>query len=76
MKKANALTIAGFVLSLVSLLINLRGIIPIASLMMCIFGRSKGVQEGEATGLATAGIVISGIGIVYTAIVLVVGMVA
>ena len=74
MKKTIALTIAGFVLSLVSLLISFWGIIPIASLMMCIFGRSKAVQEGEATGLATAGIVISGIGIVYAAIVLVLGM--
>lgn len=74
MKKANALTIAGFVLSLVSLLISFWGIVPIASLMMCIFGRVKGEQQGEPTGMAIAGIVISIIGIVYSAIVLVLGM--
>lgn len=40
----------------------------------CIFGRVKGEQQGEPTGMAIAGIVISIIAIVYSAIVLVLGI--
>ena len=63
--KANGLSIAGFVVSLVSLfLVALYGIAGLVGLILSAVGRSQAVHEGGKTGLATAGIVMGIISIV------------
>ena len=58
-KGANGLSIAGFVVSLVSLFIlALYGITGTIGLVLSAVGRSQAVNEGRKTGLATAGIVL------------------
>lgn len=58
-KGANGLSIAGFVVSLVSLFIlGLYGITGTIGLVLSVVGRSQAVSEGRKTGLATAGIVL------------------
>ena len=63
--KANGLSIAGFVVSLVSLfLVALYGIAGLVGLILSAVGRSQAVREGGKTGPATAGIVLGIIRIV------------
>lgn len=72
--KANGLSIAGFVISLVScFLVALYGIAGLVGLILSAVGRSQAVREGGKTGLATAGIVLGIISVacgLYTAIVM------
>lgn len=64
-KGANGLSIAGFVVSLVSLFIlALYGITGTIGLILSAVGRSQAVSEGRKTGLATAGIVLGIISII------------
>lgn len=67
-KKANGLSIAGFVVSLVGMFIAFWGIVPLVGLILSAVGRKKAVQEGGATGMATAGIVLGVIGVVWAVI--------
>ena len=55
--KHNGQSIAGFVLSLCSYFIFGR-ILGILGIGLSISGRKKAVQDGDKTGLATAGIVL------------------
>ncbi len=68
--KNNGLSIAGFVVSLVGMFIAFWGIVPIVGLVLSAVGRSKAVEYGNKTGLATWGIVLGIIGIAYALIVL------
>ena len=59
LEKSNGLSIAGFVVSLVTCFIfGFYGIGGIVGLILSAVGRSQAVQNNEKTGLATAGIVI------------------
>lgn len=60
--KHNGQSIAGFVLSLCSYFIFGR-IFGILGISLSISGRKKAVQDGDKTGLATAGIVLGVIGL-------------
>lgn len=72
-KKANILCIIGFVLSLVSLIIALYGVVAIAGLVLSIIGVVQTNKKGERLkGLGIAGICISAASLVYTIYVLVV----
>lgn len=66
MDKHNGLSIAGFVVSCCSMLIGLYGITGLVGLILSAVGRSQAVQNGNKTGLATAGIVLGVIGIIGT----------
>ena len=66
----NGLSIAGFVISLVSLFWALYGVIGLLGWILSACGKSKAVNEGGKTGLATAGIVLGIIGSVGTWIVM------
>ena len=58
---SNGLCIAGFIVSLCSLLLSLYGITGIVGLVLSAVGRSQAVKEGRKTALGTAGIVIGAI---------------
>lgn len=66
--KSNGLSVAGFVTSLVGVFLSFWGIVPVVGLILAAVGRSKAVQDGDKTGLATAGIVLGAIGIVWALI--------
>lgn len=66
--KSNGLSVAGFVTSLVGMFLSFVGIVPVVGLILSAVGRSKAVQDGDKTGLATAGIVLGVIGIVWALI--------
>ncbi len=66
MDKHNGLSIAGFVVSCCSMLIGLYGITGLVGVILSAVGRSQAVQNGNKTGLATAGIVLGVIGIIGT----------
>ena len=61
MKKNNGLSIAGFVVSCCSILIPLYGLVGLVGMILSIIGRNRAVQNGQATGLATAGIILGAI---------------
>lgn len=69
--RTNGLSIAGFVISLVSCFIfGFYGLAGITGLILSAIGRSQAKKVGGKTGLGTAGIVlgiISAIGGVFTA---------
>ena len=68
--KANVMSIVGFVLSLVSLLISLFGTVATAGLVLSKIGLVQCNQRGERMkGLAVAGIIISSISIFFTIVV-------
>lgn len=69
--KTNGLSIAGFVVSCCSLLVNFYGVVGLVGLILSAVGRSHAKSEGTKTGLATAGIVISLIGMLMGIIVLI-----
>ena len=63
--KSNGMSIAGFVVSLVTCFIfGFYGLAGIVGLVLSIIGRKQAVENGQKTGLATAGIVL---GIISTA---------
>lgn len=66
--KTNGLSIAGFVVSCCSMLIGLFGIVGLVGLVLSAVGRSQAANEGCKTGLATAGIIIGLIGMMYNVI--------
>lgn len=63
--KHNGLSIAGFVVSCCSMVINLYGIVGLVGLILSAVGRNQAKQNGQKTGLATAGIILGVIGLVY-----------
>ncbi len=65
-KRNNALAITGFVLSLVSLLINPVAIISILGLIFSGIGLSKVKVTNSGKGLAIAGIIISILSTIYS----------
>lgn len=57
--KTNGLQIAGFVVSLVGLvLFDVFGLVGLVGLILSAVGRSHAKQDGGKTGLGTAGIVL------------------
>lgn len=60
----NGLSVAGFVVSCSSILLALFGITGVVGLALSAVGRSQAVQNGDKTGLATAGIIVGIIGII------------
>lgn len=58
----NGLSVAGFVVSLVSIFVSFYGIVGLVGWILSGCGRSKAQNEGGKTGLATAGIVLDVIG--------------
>ncbi len=64
--KTNGLAIAGFVVSLVSLLINFAGIVGLTGTILSAVGLSQINSRGEkGKGMAIAGLIIGIIGIVW-----------
>ncbi len=61
----NGLAIAGFVVSLCSLLINFGGIVGLVGTILSAIGLSQVKTKGKGKGLAIAGIIIGVISIVY-----------
>lgn len=65
--KTNGLSIAGFVVSLVTCFIfGFYGIAGIVGIILSAVGRSQATREGGKTGLGTAGIVIGIINVVLS----------
>ncbi len=62
---SNSLAVAGFVVSIVSLFINLAGIVGLVATILSAIGLSKVKETGKGKGLAIAGLIIGIIGIVY-----------
>ncbi len=63
--KSNGLSIAGFVVSLVTCFVfGLYGISGIVGIVLSAVGRGQAVRNGGKTGLATAGIVIGIINVI------------
>jgi len=62
---SNGLSIAGFVVSLVSLFVlGFYGLTGAVGLILSAVGRSQAVNNGQKTGLATAGIVLGVISVI------------
>lgn len=65
-QKTNGLAIAGFVVSIASLFINLYGLVAVVGLVLSAIGKSQINRDGTGGGkLATAGIVIGVIGVIF-----------
>ena len=74
-RKVNVLCIVGFVLSLASLLIGLFGLVAIAGLVLSIVGVNQASKNNQKLkGLGIAGICVSAGSLLYTLIVLIVGI--
>lgn len=59
MEKSNGLSIAGFIVSLVTCFIfGFYGLTGIVGITLSAIGRKQAVENGQKTGLATAGIVL------------------
>ena len=54
----NGISIAGFIIALISLFLDYYGLVGLLAAILSGVGRSKAVDEGDNTGLATAGLVI------------------
>lgn len=63
-EKKNGIAIAGFVVGLVSILINFYGITGIVGLILSIIGLKKSKETQNGKGLAIAGICCSVIGLI------------
>ena len=63
--KTNGLSIAGFVVACASMLIDLFGVVGLVGLVLSAIGRSQAKNDGGKTGLATAGIVLGVIGVIW-----------
>lgn len=61
----NSLAISGFVVSLVSLFINLAGIVGLIGTIFSAIGLAQSKKKGKGKGLAIAGLIIGIISIVY-----------
>ena len=61
----NGLAIAGFVVSMVSLFINIAGLVGLVGTILSAIGLAKVKEKGKGKGLAIAGLIIGIIGIVY-----------
>lgn len=71
--KTNGLAIAGFCVSIASLFVNLFGVVAAVGLVLSCVARSQIKQTGAGgKGMATAGIVIGVIGIIWAFIALVI----
>lgn len=71
--KINVMCLVGFILSLVSLLIALYGIVAIAGLTLSIIGIVQGRRNGERLiGLGIAGVAVSVGSLIYTVYTLIV----
>ena len=74
-KKFNGLALAGFIVSLASLLINLWGIVGLTGMILSIVGLTQINKNGhKGKGLAITGIVVGAIGVVYAIYVIIVGV--
>lgn len=59
MEKSNGMSIAGFVVSLVTCFVfGFYGLTGCVGIILSAIGRSQAVANGQKTGLATAGIVL------------------
>ena len=63
--KTNGLSIAGFVVACASMLIDLFGVVGLVGLVLSAIGRFQAKHDGGKTGLATAGIVLGVIGVIW-----------
>lgn len=72
--KTNGLCIAGFVVSLGSLFLGLWGITGLVGVALSAVGRSQAANNGEKTGLGTAGIILGIIGALYCWVMLIIAM--
>jgi len=73
--KTNGLSVAGFVVSLVTCFVfGFWGISGIVGIVLSAVGRSQAVREGGKTGMATAGIVIGIINVALSWIMLAMGV--
>lgn len=67
--RTNGLSIAGFVVSLVTCFVfSFYGISGVVGIVLSAVGRSQAVSNGGKTGLATAGIVIGVINVILSLI--------
>ena len=58
-EKSNGMSIAGFVVSLVTCFIfGFYGLSGVVGIILSAIGRKQAVENGQKTGLATAGIVL------------------
>ena len=64
-QSSNGLAVAGFVVSLCSLLINFGGIVGLVGTILSAVGLSKVKTTGKGKGMAIAGLIIGIISIVY-----------
>ena len=63
--QSNGLAIAGFVVALVSLLINFGGIVGLVATILSAVGLSKVKSTGKGKGFAIAGLIIGIVSIIY-----------
>lgn len=68
--KTNGMCIAGFIVSLGSLFLGLCDITGLVGVTLSAVGRAQAVNNGDKTGLGTAGIVLGVIGALYCWVVL------
>ena len=62
----NKFAFIGFIVSLISLFLTLGGILPIAGIILSCLGRLEIVEKGgEGKGLATAGIIMGIISLLF-----------
>lgn len=64
-KNSNGLAIAGFVVSLCSLLINFGGIVGLVGTILSAIGLAQVKTKGTGKGMAITGLIIGVISIVY-----------
>ncbi len=70
--KTNSLAVAGFVTSIVSLIINLWGLVGLISLILSVIGLVQiSNKQEKGKGLAIAGTIIGFISIIYAAVVII-----
>ena len=72
--KTNGLCIAGFVVSLGSLFLGLWGLTGLVGVALSAVGRSQAENNGQETGLGTAGIILGVIGALWCWVMLVIAM--
>lgn len=64
-QKSNGLAVAGFVVSICSLFINLGGIVGLVGTILSAIGLSHSKSSNKGKGLAIAGLIIGIISIIY-----------